>query len=91
VGARPRARLAVPTGAELPWAASRCARNPALQLDTSSLVFPIPYGAPSCGKLPVEGDLLQPVTNAAGFKPCGPVCSVSAAALSQPETLMPAS
>ncbi|HUZ28324.1 MAG TPA: hypothetical protein VMU90_03730, partial [Solirubrobacteraceae bacterium] len=59
-------------------------------LDTTSIAFPIPYGAPSCGQAPVEGDQLAPLTDALGFRPCGPVCSVSATALGQPETLTPA-
>jgi hypothetical protein len=79
-----------PTAAELDWAAAQCRRSPAPQLDTGSLDFPVPYGAPSCGQAPVEGDQLAPLTNALGFKPCAPVCSVSATAISQPETLSPA-
>jgi hypothetical protein len=80
-----------PTSAELAWAAAQCRRDPALHLDTASLDFPIPYGAPSCGESPVEGDQLAPLTGALGFKPCGPVCSVSATAIGQAETLTPAS
>ncbi len=79
-----------PTAAELHWAALQCASNPTPQLNTSSLDFPIPYGAPSCGQSPVEGDQLAPLTDALGFKPCGPVCSVSATALNRAETLSPA-
>jgi hypothetical protein len=79
-----------PTAAELSWAAAQCRHNPTPQLNTTSLDFPIPYGAPSCGQSPVEGDQLAPLTDALGFKPCGPVCSVSATAIGQPETLSPA-
>jgi len=78
-----------PTAAELRWAAARCRRSPTPQLDTTSLGFPIPYGAPSCGQSPVYGDQLQPLTSQLGFRPCGPVCSVSATAVGQPETLAP--
>lgn len=79
-----------PTPAELRWAAAQCRQAPQPQLDTTSIDFPIPYGAPSCGESPVEGDQLAPLTDALGFKPCGPVCSVSATAIGQPETLSPA-
>ena len=78
-----------PTPAELQWASLQCRQAPSPQLDTTSLDFPIPYGAPSCGESPVEGDQLSPVTDALGFKPCGPVCSVQATAVGQPETLGP--
>lgn len=78
-----------PTPAELRWAAQQCRSDPAPHLDTTSIAFPIPYGAPSCGQSPVEGDVLAPLTDALGFKPCGPVCSVSATAVGQPETLTP--
>jgi hypothetical protein len=80
-----------PTAAELRWAALQCRQSPQPQLITTSLSFPVPYGAPSCGQSPIEGDQLAPVTNALGFKPCGEVCSVSATAIEQPETLSPAS
>jgi hypothetical protein len=79
-----------PTREELRWTALQCAHNPTPQLDSSSIDFPIPYGAPSCGQSPVEGDQLAPFTTALGFKPCGQVCSVSASALNQRETLGPA-
>lgn len=79
-----------PTPGELAWAAAQCQGSPTPQLDTTSIDFPIPYGAPSCGESPVEGDQLAPLTNALGFKPCGPVCSVSATAIDHPETLTPA-
>ena len=79
-----------PTPAELRWAAAQCSSNPSPELDSTSLDFPVPYGAPSCGESPVEGGPLSPLTDALGFKPCGPVCSVSATALNQPETLSPA-
>jgi hypothetical protein len=79
-----------PTAGELRWAAAQCRQAPEPQLDTTSIDFPIPYGAPSCGESPVEGDQLAPVTSALGFKPCGPVCSVSATAIGQTETLSPA-
>jgi hypothetical protein len=80
-----------PTAAELQWASTQCQGSPAPELDSSSLAFPIPYGAPSCGESPVAGAQLAPVTGAAGFKPCGPVCDVTATALDQSETLAPAS
>jgi hypothetical protein len=79
-----------PTAAELRWAAGQCASNPVPKVDTTSIAFPIPYGFPSCGEFPVEGSLFAPVTNAVGFKPCRPVCEVSATRLDQPETLSPA-
>ena len=79
-----------PTAAELASAAATCRRNRTPQINDTSLSFPVPYGAPSCGESPVAGDQLAPVTDALGFKPCGPVCSVSATALGQPETLTPA-
>jgi hypothetical protein len=78
-----------PTVAELRWAAAQCAQSPSPQLDSTSLDFPVPYGAPSCGESPVEGDQLAPLTDALGFKPCGPVCSVTATAIGEPETLGP--
>ena len=80
-----------PSPAELQWAAAQCQQSPVPQLDSSSLAFPIPYGAPSCGQSPVAGDQLMPVTDALAFKPCGPVCQVSATAIDRPETLGPAS
>lgn len=80
-----------PTATELRWAARQCGRNPRPHLDASSVAFPIPYGFPSCGEFPVEGSALAPVTDAAGYKPCQPVCEVTATALNEPETLSPAS
>jgi hypothetical protein len=79
-----------PTAAEIRWAAAKCAADPITHFNTHSLPFPIPYGFPSCGESPVEGDQLQPVTQTVGFQPCGAICHVDATAIDQPETLGPA-
>jgi hypothetical protein len=76
-----------PTAEELRWAAGQCARDPLPHLDDQSLDFPVPFGAPSCGHSPVEGDTLRPLTDALGFEGCKPICKVVATALNRPETL----
>lgn len=75
------------TADELRWAAEQCAQDPQPHLDEHSLNFPVPFGAPSCGHSPVEGDTLRPLTDALGFEGCKPVCQVVATALDEPETL----
>ncbi|MHB8594033.1 MAG: hypothetical protein ACYDB3_06810 [Acidimicrobiales bacterium] len=70
-----------PTSAELKTAVAQCANDPLLQVNSANSIAPLPYGAPSCGQLPVAG------VSTPGEQPCGSVCSANATTIGNPETL----